>query len=113
MAATPVFVFFRHPDGSWYRLWVAQTEPKTTRGRPWHVHASYDKSGATAPVAGARWYEEPYGMANWNFDTEADALAEFRRRAEDRLAHGYELLEGQIPEMPAGGSTAVAKKQSR
>jgi hypothetical protein len=108
MTAEPVFAFFRHPDGSWYRLWVTHTEPKTPRGRPWHVHANYDKSGASAPVAGVRWYEELYGTANWDFDTQDDALAEFHRRAEDRLAHGYELLEGQIPDVPRG-STAVAK----
>ena len=33
--------FFRHPDGSWYRLWITRSEPKTPRGHPWHVHANY------------------------------------------------------------------------
>jgi hypothetical protein len=105
----PVFAFFRHPDGSWYRLWVTHTEPKTARGHEWHVHASYDKTGASAPVAGVRWYEQPYGMANWDFDTEADALAEYRRRAAERREHGYELLEGSVPEPPPENGTAVAK----
>ena len=105
----PVFAFFRHPDGSWYRLWVTHSEPRTARGHPWHLHATYDKSGATAPVAGTRWFEQPYGTANWDFDTEATALAEFRARARERLEHGYDLLEGAVPEPPPEGGTAVAK----
>ena len=76
------FAFFRHPDGSWYRLWTTRSEPKTGRGHPWHLHASYDKSGTVAPVAGTRWYELPYGNANWNFESEADALSACRERAE-------------------------------
>src|SRR5690242_20663265 len=48
MADEPIHAFFRHPDGSWYRLWITHTEPKTPRGHIWHVHASYDKSGTTA-----------------------------------------------------------------
>src|SRR5437870_3869785 len=67
--------FFRHPDGSWYRLWMTHSEPKTPRGHPWHVHANYDKSGSMAPVAGVEWYEQPYGIANWDFDSEEDARA--------------------------------------
>jgi hypothetical protein len=88
--------FFRHPDGSWYRLWVTHTEPKTPRGHPWHVHASYDKSGGIAPVAGADWFEQPYGMANWDFDDEVDALADFSRRVAERVKRGYELREGTV-----------------
>src|SRR5436305_1395229 len=80
MAEAPVFAFFRHPDGSWYRLWLTHTDPKSPRGHPWHVHASYDKSGASAPVAGVRWYEQSYGMANWDFDTQDAALASSRLR---------------------------------
>jgi hypothetical protein len=106
MADQPIYAFFRHPEGSWYRLWITHTAPKTARGHPWHVHANYDKSGTTAPVAGVAWYTQPYGMANWPFDTRADALAEFHRRSADRLDNGYELREGAIP--PAE-STAVAK----
>jgi hypothetical protein len=108
MADAPVYAFFRHADGSWYRLWVTHTEPKTARGHEWHVHASYDKGGTTAPVAGIAWFEQPYGMANWDFDSRSDALAEFRHRADDRLAHGYELREGNVPAAPQG-SMAVAK----
>ncbi|HEY1377930.1 MAG TPA: hypothetical protein VGF55_14110 [Gemmataceae bacterium] len=109
MADEPICAFFRHPDGSWYRLWVTHTEPRTPRGHIWHVHASYDKSGTTAPVAGLKWFEQSYGMANWDFDTRAEAIDEFRRRAEDRLDHGYELREGDIPPASAQGSTAVAR----
>ncbi len=108
MADDPVFAFFRHPDGSWYRLWLTHSEPKSPRGHPWHVHASYDKTGGTAPVAGVRWYEQPYGMANWDFDTRDAALGEFRSRAADRIDHGYELVEGAVPEAPPG-NVAVAK----
>lgn len=98
MATTPVFAHFRHPDGSWYRLWITHVPPKTERGHAWHVHATYDKTGAIAPVAGTRWYDQPYGMANWDFDNEADALEAFRERAAERIKHGYELREGAIPE---------------
>jgi hypothetical protein len=100
--------FFRHPDGRWYRLWVTHTEPKTERGRPWHVHASYDQAGAMAPVAGVKWFEQPYGMANWDFDSPEEAAAEFRRRAAERAEHGYELREGNVTGGPRGKS-AVAK----
>jgi hypothetical protein len=95
------FALFRHADGSWYRLWVTHTEPKTDRGHPWHVHASYDKTGTTAPVAGTRWYDQAYGMANWDFATRDEAVREFLQRARERLAHGYELREGALPEEPA------------
>ena len=46
------FAHFSHKDGSWYRLWITHTRPKTERGHPWHLHASYDKSGTIGPVAG-------------------------------------------------------------
>ncbi len=49
-------------------------------------------------VAGTHWYEQPYGMANWDFDREAEALAAFRSRAAERLTRGYELREGALPE---------------
>jgi hypothetical protein len=98
MLATPTYSLFRHPDGSWYRLWVTHTTPKTERGHPWHLHASYDKTGTVAPIAGTLWFEQPYGMANWDFDTEEDVRAAFLERAAERIAHGYELREGAIPD---------------
>ncbi len=94
------FVFFRHTDGRWYRLWVTHSEPRTERGMPWHVHASYDQSGSLAPVAGTSWFTQPYGMANWDFDTIEEALAAFRRRARERVQHGYTLAEGRVPAGP-------------
>ncbi len=97
-ATAPAFAFFRHPDGSWYRLWISHTAPKTERGHPWHLHASYDKSGTVAPVAGTRWFEQPYGMANWDFADEAEVVAEFRKKASERTERGYELVEGKVPE---------------
>jgi hypothetical protein len=96
----PVFAFFRHPDGSWYRLWMTRTEPRSGQGHPWHVHATFDKTGTLAPVAGTRWYELPYGQANWDFDEEVEARAAFVERARQRLGHGYELVEGAIPDEP-------------
>jgi hypothetical protein len=93
----PAYAMFRHADGSWYRLWITRTEPKTGRGHRWHLHAGFDKSGTVAPVAGTRWYEVPYGMADWDFETEAAAVEAFRSRAGERLAHGYELREGAVP----------------
>jgi hypothetical protein len=101
MDESPGFAFFRHADGSWYRLWITRSEPKTGRGHPWHLHASYDKSGTVAPVAGTRWHELPYGNANWSFDTLGETLESFRKRARERLDHDYELVEGAIPEGPA------------
>ena len=88
---------FRHPDGSWYRLWITRSEPKTARGHRWHLHATFDKTGTVAPVAGTCWWEQPYGMADWDFDAEADAVAAFRERVQERLEHGYEVREGTIP----------------
>ena len=94
----PVYAHFAHPDGSWYRLWITHSLPKTERGHPWHLHASYDKSGTLAPIAGTRWFDLVYGMANWDYDTVEDVLAAFRNRASERRTHGYELREGAVPE---------------
>lgn len=102
----PLFAMFRHPDGSWYRLWITHSQPKTERGHAWHLHASYDKTGTVAPIAGTLWYEQPYGMSDWAFDAEDEALAAFLERAQERLAHGYALREGAIPGPPdtSGGN---------
>ncbi len=96
------YAHFKHPDGSWYRLWITHSQPKTERGHPWHLHASYDKTGTIAPIGGARWYEQPYGMSNWDFDVQDDVLAAFRARAAERLEHGYELREGAVELDSAG-----------
>lgn len=98
MSDKPVYALFCHPDGSWYRLWITHTTPKTERGHAWHLHATYDKTGTIAPVANTAWYEQPYGMANWDFDSETDAYDAFRERADERLGHGYEVREGAVPE---------------
>jgi hypothetical protein len=99
---------FGHPDGSWYRLWVTHTAPKTARGHAWHLHATYDKSGTVAPVSGTRWWAQPYGMANWDFENEADATAAFGERADERLQHGYALTEGALPPEPSATATTEA-----
>lgn len=92
---------FVHRDGSWYRLWITRSAPKTERGHPWHLHASYDKTGTVAPIAGTRWYDAAYGMANWDYDSADEAVTAFRTRAQERRAHGYELREGALPPLPA------------
>ena len=98
MSSAPVYALFRHPDGSWYRLWITYTAPKTERGHAWHLHATYDKTGPIAPIAGTKWYEQPYGISNWDFNTEEEVRDAFRERANERLEHGYELREGAILE---------------
>ena len=108
MPSPPPYALFRHPDGSWYRLWITTSTPKTERGHRWHLHATFDKSGTLAPVAGTPWWEQPYGMSDWDFDTEDAAVAAFRERAQERLSHGYELREGAVPpesEETEGGGT--------
>jgi predicted DNA-binding WGR domain protein len=101
MQTEAVYGHFTHPDGSWYRLWITRSQPKTARGHAWHLHASYDKTGTMAPIGGTRWYEQPYGISDWDFNSEAEALAAFRKRADERLEHGYELREGTLPETAA------------
>lgn len=64
MASQPLYAYVRHVDGSWYRLWITHAIPRTARGHPWHPHATYDKSGTIAPVAGTNWHPQPYGMSS-------------------------------------------------
>jgi len=95
----PYYAYFEHTDGSWYMLWMTYTEPKTEHGHPWHVHTTYDKLGAVKPNLEARWYEQPYGMKNWDFDTLEEAVFYFyHKRYLLRLRHGYRLVIGNIPE---------------
>lgn len=100
MDLKPTYAFFWHPDGSWYRLWITKTEPKSEFGHPWHLHAHFDKTGSLSPVAGTRWYEQPYGMRNWDFQSREEAIVAFIARSEERIEHGYELREGEIPPKP-------------
>jgi hypothetical protein len=95
----PYYAYFQHDDGSWYMLWMTQTDPKTERGHEWHVHASYDKYGSTSPNLESKWYERPYGTANWDFDSLESAIDHFyKERFLLRLKHGYELIMANIPE---------------
>ena len=84
---------FRHPDGRWYRLWMTRTEPKTGRGHPWHVHASYDLGGTMQPGEEHGWTEQAYGIKNWDFYAYDDALAAFVERFQRRIDHGYTVAE--------------------
>lgn len=96
---SPYYAYFEHPDGSWYMLWMTQTQPKTTRGHNWHVHASFDKYRTTLPNLESRWYDKPYGMSNWDFDSLDEAVEYFHKeRFLLRLEHGYELIAANIPE---------------
>jgi hypothetical protein len=95
---TPYYAHFEHPDGSWYLLWVTRTQPRTGRGHPWHVHASFDKHGSIQPVTQSEgWAMGPYGMHNWDFDGEPEALAEFHERYQARIEHGYHVVREQLP----------------
>jgi hypothetical protein len=95
---TNYYAHFEHPDGSWYLLWVTRTKPRTQRGHPWHVHASFDKYGGTQPVvSGEGWVMGPYGMHNWDFENESAALADFDQRYQARLDHGYRIVRAQLP----------------
>jgi hypothetical protein len=96
---TPYYAHLEHSDGSWYLLWLTHTHPRTARGHSWHVHASFDKHGGTQPVTPSQgWTMGPYGMHNWDFDAEAQALAEFTERYQARLEHGYQVVRAQLPE---------------
>jgi hypothetical protein len=106
----PIFAFFFHPDRSWYRIWITKTEPKSEQGHPWHLHANFDKSGTISPVAGTRWFEQPYGMRNWDFRSREEAINAFIARAMERTSHGYELREGEIPPEPEQAPTASARE---
>lgn len=100
---TPYYAHFEHPDGSWYLLWVTHTRPRTARGHPWHVHASFDKQGGLQPVvSGDSWNMGAYGMLNWDFDEESAALAGFDERFQLRLEHGYYVVRAQLPEKRVG-----------
>jgi hypothetical protein len=102
---TPFYAHLEHADGSWYLLWVTHTQPRTSRGHSWHVHASFDKHGGTQPVTRSEgWTMGPYGMHNWDFDAEAAALAEFATRYEARLKHGYQVVRSQLPKQLESGS---------
>ncbi|HSE83618.1 MAG TPA: hypothetical protein VLB01_03630 [Thermodesulfobacteriota bacterium] len=94
----PYYAYFEHPDGSWYMVWMTHTDPKTEHGHPWHVHATYDKFGAVRPNLEIRWYEQPYGTKNWDFDTLEEAVSYFyHERYLLRLKHGYRLVIANIP----------------
>jgi hypothetical protein len=84
---------FRHPDGRWYRLWMTRTDPKTGRGHPWHVHASYDLGGTTIPSEGSDWSAQSYGVRNWDFYAYDEALAAFIERFQLRIDHGYTVAD--------------------
>jgi hypothetical protein len=100
---TPYYAHFEHPDGSWYLLWVTRTHPRSERGHPWHVHASFDKHGGLQPAIGAEgWNMGPYGMHNWDFDGEDDALKEFGDRMRARFEHGYQIMRARLPEKYVG-----------
>ena len=95
---TPFYAQFEHADSSWYLLWVTHTQPRTQRGHPWHVHASFDKHGVFQPVATSG---DPvlaaYGMHNWDFGSQAEAIEAFEERVQARLDHGYQIVRARQP----------------
>ena len=95
----PYYAYFEHQDGSWYMLWMTRTQPKTSHGHRWHVHASYDKHRTSLPNLESKWHEKPYGMRNWDFSSLDDAAKHFHEeRFLLRLKHGYQLVVANIPE---------------
>ena len=79
-------------------LWMTRTKPRTSRGHRWHVHASFDKYRTSLPNLESKWYERPYGMRDWDFDSVDDAAKHFyEERFLLRLKHGYELVIANIP----------------
>ena len=95
----PIYAHFTHPDGSWYRLWITQTQPKTERGHPWHLHASYDKTGTIAPIGGTLWYQQSYGMSNWDFGTEVEV--------HDGVKPGDQVVLNPMVNLAEGSKVAV------
>lgn len=94
----PYHAYFEHEDGSWYMLWMTRSAPKTERGHPWHVHVTLDKHGTMKPVLASRWFEQPYGAYNWDFDTLDEAIEHFlEERYLPRIERGYRLVTGHIP----------------
>ncbi|HEX3035286.1 MAG TPA: hypothetical protein VHT73_09150 [Thermodesulfobacteriota bacterium] len=92
----PYYAYFRHPDGSWYMLWMTFIDGKENR---WNVHATYDKKGLTEPKLDGEWYRELHGEKNWKFNTKEDALDHFyQKRYLPRIKHGYILVRGNLPE---------------
>ena len=89
----PSYAAFRHPDGRWYRLWMTHTMPKTSRGHPWHLHASYDLEGSLEPSLDEDWQQTAYGISNWDFYSYEEALDAFLERFRLRLEHGYRVIE--------------------
>ena len=72
------------------------------RGHPWHVHASFDKHGVLQPVASSGDPPlAPYGMRNWDFHSQAEAIRVFGERLRARLDHGYQIARARLPETPA------------
>jgi hypothetical protein len=54
-------------------------------------------------VLGAEgWNMGPYGMHNWDFDSEDEALKEFSERMRARFEHGYRIVRAQLPEKYVG-----------
>jgi hypothetical protein len=97
--APPFFAYLEHPEGKWYAVWMTRTEPRTSSGHPWHVHAEYSSEERLAFKRAPGWYTAPYGMRNWDFDTLEEAADHFvRERLTPRFKNGYTLVEGHLAE---------------
>lgn len=100
--APPYYAYLEHPDGRWYAVWMTQTQPRTERGHPWHVHADYSREDRLHFTAQGEWYTAPYGMGNWDFDSVEDAIQNFLEdRLQPRLEGGYQLVQGYLPQESA------------
>ncbi len=95
----PYYAYLEHPDGRWYATWMTQSQPRTERGHPWHVHADYSSEDRLHFTRADDWFTAPYGMRNWDFDTLEEAVDFFlRERLQARLGRGYQLVQGHLPE---------------
>jgi hypothetical protein len=92
----PYYAYFRHPDGSWYMLWMTFINGQEDC---WNVHATYDKKGLSQPKLDGEWYRQLRGDKNWRFNTKEEALDHFyKKRYLPRVKHGYILVRGNLPE---------------
>lgn len=97
----PYYAYLEHPDGRWYATWMTHTQPRTERGHLWHVHAEYSTEARMRFQRAADWHTAAYGTRNWDFDTLEEAADFFvAQRLTPRLAAGYRVVAGRLPESP-------------
>ena len=79
----------------WYYLWTTETEPKTTRGHKFHVHADYDLVGNTILVLSKNWYRKLFGIMNHDFNDRTEMIEDFLRLVDKRMDRGFQLRKSE------------------